>query len=91
VVTCGGDGAVAFTRAGDVSRPPVPTDVVDTVGAGDAFMSGLLDALARRGLLDPARLANAPFAEILDDAGQVAAITCSRAGANPPRAAELGR
>jgi fructokinase len=65
--------------------------VVDTVGAGDAFMSGLLDALARRDLVDAARLASAPFAEILDDAGLVAAITCSRAGANPPRAAELGR
>jgi fructokinase len=91
VVTHGGDGARAFTVTGELARPSVVADVVDTVGAGDAFMSGLLDALARRNLLSPAGLAAAPFAEILDDAGLVAAITCSRAGANPPRAAELGR
>jgi fructokinase len=91
VVTRGAAGATAFTSGGMVSRPPVPVDVVDTVGAGDAFMSGLLDALARRSLLTPAGIADAPFGEVLDDAGLVAAITCSRAGANPPRRAELGR
>jgi fructokinase len=91
VVTRGGDGSTAFTAAATVDRPPVPVDVVDTVGAGDAFMSGLLDALGRRGLLTPAGIAGAPFTECLDDAALVAAITCSRAGANPPRRAELGR
>jgi fructokinase len=90
VVTRGGAGAIAFTAAGETARPPVPVDVVDTVGAGDAFMSGLLDALARRGLLTPAGVAAAPYPELLDDAGLVAAITCSRAGANPPRLGELG-
>ena len=91
VVTRGSAGASAFTAGGEVARPVVPVDIVDTVGAGDAFMSGLLDALARCGHLDGERVAAAPFAELLDDAGRVAAITCSRAGANPPRAAELGR
>jgi fructokinase len=89
VVTRGGDGSTAFTAAATVGRPPVPVDVVDTVGAGDAFMSGLLDALDRRGLLTPAGIARAHFADLLDDAALVAAITCSRAGANPPRRAEL--
>jgi fructokinase len=89
VVTRGADGAAAFTAAGAVTRPPVPVDVVDTVGAGDAFMSGLLDALARRGRLTPAGIAGAPCGELLDDAGLVAAVTCSRAGANPPRRADL--
>ncbi|MDT4950087.1 MAG: fructokinase, partial [Pseudonocardiales bacterium] len=64
-------------------------EVVDTVGAGDAFMSGLLDALARRELLAPDALAAAPFGDLLDDAALVAAVTCSRAGANPPRRNEL--
>jgi fructokinase len=91
VVTLGGDGATAFTTAGATTRPPVPVDVVDTVGAGDAFMSGLLDALALRGLLSPSGIAAARYDEVLDDAGLVAAITCSRAGANPPRRGELGR
>ncbi len=89
VVTRGAQGSTAFTAAGAITRPPVPVDVVDTVGAGDAFTSGLLDALAGRGLLTPAGIATASFGELLDDAGLVAALTCSRAGANPPRRAEL--
>lgn len=89
VVTRGGDGSTAFTATTTIVRPPVPVDVVDTVGAGDAFMTGLLDALDRRGLLTPAGIAGAPFADLLNDAALVAAITCSRAGANPPRRAEL--
>jgi fructokinase len=89
VVTLGGAGSIAFTAGDTVSRPPVPVDVVDTVGAGDSFMSGLLDALDRRGQLSPGGIADAAFGELLDDAALVAAVTCSRAGANPPRRAEL--
>lgn len=91
VVTRGARGATAFTSAGAVTRVPPPVQIVDTVGAGDAFMSGLLDALARRGLLAPEAIAAAAFGELLDDAGLVAAVTCSRAGANPPRRDELTR
>ena len=89
VITRGAAGVVAVTRSAVRSRPPVPVTVVDTVGAGDAFMSGLLDALARRDLLSPAAIAGAPLADVLDDAALVAAITCSRAGANPPRRGDL--
>lgn len=92
VVTHGGDGASAFTRATTERCAPVPVEVVDTVGAGDAFMSGLLDSLLRRDLLTRAGLAGIDGATVraaLDDAALVAAITCSRAGAHPPRRAEL--
>lgn len=90
VVTRGAAGATAFTNDETVTRPAVLVDVVDTVGAGDAFMSGLLDTLAQRNLLTRDALAAAPFADVLDDAALVAAVTCSRAGANPPRRADLG-
>jgi fructokinase len=89
VVTHGADGATAFTAGRAVTRPPIPVRLVDTVGAGDAFMSGLLDALARSDRLSPAGIAGAAFGELLDQAGLVAAITCSRPGANPPRRADL--
>jgi fructokinase len=89
VVTRGAAGATAFTAADAITRPCVPVEVVDTVGAGDAFMSGLLDALERRGRLRPDGIATAPFAQLLDAAAVVAAATCARAGANPPRRAEL--
>ena len=89
VVTRGGDGSLAVTAAGTVTRPPRPITVVDTVGAGDAFMSGLLDALHRSGRLARADLAGADWGDVLDAAALVAALTCARAGANPPRRADL--
>jgi fructokinase len=94
VVTAGPDGATGWTRQGPaVSRPAYPVVLADTVGAGDAFTSGLLDALARAGRLDPAALAaglDAPtLAAVLDEASMVAALTCARPGANPPWRAEV--
>lgn len=89
VITAGSDGATGFTRGqSPISRPAYPAQVSDTVGAGDAFTSGLLDGLARRDLLMPAGLGEALQAQvlamILDDASVVAGLTCSRPGANPP-------
>lgn len=96
VATLGPAGALARTGAGvEARRPAVAVDVVDTVGAGDAFMSGLLDGLAGRHLLGPdsrARLAaiDEPALDaLLDRASLVAALTCARAGADPPTRAEL--
>jgi len=93
VVTRGPDGAVALTPDGrEVSVPGEHVEVVDTVGAGDAFTSGLLAWLDRQGVTDRAALA------ALDDdtlraglayARRVAAITCTRAGSDPPRADEV--
>ena len=93
VITAGPDGATAWTRRQPpVTRPAFPAPLADTVGAGDAFTSGLLDALARRGLLAPASLAElgevATLAGVLDDAALIAGITVSRAGADPPLATE---
>ncbi len=56
IVTRGGDGATAFTRRGSVSRPVGRVTVVDTIGAGDSFMSGLLDGLLERSLVAPTSL-----------------------------------
>lgn len=94
VVTAGADGATGWTPGQPpVSRPQFPAEVVDTVGAGDAFTSGLLDALGRRDLLAPAglgALADATaLAGVIDAASRVAGITCSRPGANPPSRAEV--
>ncbi len=93
VLTSGPEGATAWMRGlPPVSSRAFPAPVVDTVGAGDAFTSGLLDALARRELLGPGSLAalndTRTLAGVLDDAGLIASITCSRPGADPPRRAE---
>lgn len=95
LMTRGGDGALALTAAEEVSVPGVPVDVADTVGAGDSFSSALLDALWTQGLLGaPARPAlRAITADRLEEAVRhavrAAAITVSRAGADPPTRAEL--
>ncbi|TDT97667.1 fructokinase [Streptomyces sp. 846.5] len=51
VITRSGDGAEAFWPGGNRHQPPTPVEVVDTVGAGDAFMSGLISGLLEAGLL----------------------------------------
>ncbi len=50
-VTMADRGAAAVCAAGEARVPARPVRVVDTVGAGDAFMVGLIDALWARGLL----------------------------------------
>lgn len=96
VVTRGAAGATAFTSDGmrvDVSAPPVA--VADTVGAGDAFMGGLIDGLWSANLLGADRRValaaadDATIRRILERCVRIAAITVSRPGANPPTAAEL--
>lgn len=91
VVSLGADGAFASLRGEQVRVPIAPTTLVDTVGAGDSFHGGMLHHLAQAGLLG-GRLDGLDLSaleEALKFASRVSAITCSRAGANPPWAAEL--
>jgi fructokinase len=94
VVTRGAAGASGYGRAaGAVHRPAPKIALVDTVGAGDAFMSGLLGAMADL-TASPEAVAGWPaprIAAILAESVLVAAMTCERAGANPPTRAELDR
>ncbi|ATG51351.1 carbohydrate kinase [Brachybacterium vulturis] len=95
VLTRGAEGAVGFSPSGRVQVSPVIVDAVDTVGAGDTFSAGILDALAAKGLLGAekrpalAALPNDEIADVLQRAAALAAITVSRAGANPPWSHEL--
>jgi fructokinase len=95
VVTRGGHGSYAAGRAATVTRPAAPADVVDTVGAGDSFMSALLDSLAREQCLGKDRrpalaaLSADALTRIVDRAARAAAVTVGRAGAMPPDLAEL--
>jgi fructokinase len=94
-VTMGGHGAFAICAAGTVRVPALAVEVVDTVGAGDAFMTGLIDALWSLDLLGAAK--RAALARIsLDDlqtvvqvAARAAALTVARAGADLPDRAAL--
>lgn len=97
VVTRGKHGATAFLKDGrqiDVTSPEVK--VVDSVGAGDSFMAGLIDGLWSQGCLGAAMrddlktVSTDVVTYVLSRCVGIAAITVSRAGANPPTLAELG-
>ena len=95
VVTRGGVGAYAVSANVEVHRAAVPIDLVDTVGAGDSFTSGLLDALHRADLIGGSRreavaaIDESTLASVVDAAALTAAITCSRPGADPPTRVEI--
>ncbi len=92
LVTLGRQGAIALSSSHTVFRAAPAIEVVDTVGAGDSFMAGVLAALSTRGALDQTalpELSEPQLAATVDYALQVAAITCKRPGADPPRSHEL--
>ena len=81
VITLGAEGAATVGLDGtQTSVKSFPTTVVDTVGAGDTFMAGFLDAYVGRGADVEAALTRGVAA---------ASIVCSRRGAQPPTAAEV--
>jgi fructokinase len=92
VVTLGADGAIARTQRAAIRVPARRVDVVDTIGAGDAFGAGLLVALEHRRALVPgglAALADADLEHVLLFASAVAALTCARHGAETPTLSEV--
>ncbi|GAA4816920.1 carbohydrate kinase [Streptomyces ziwulingensis] len=93
VVTRGGAGLSVFTRdGGEYAVPGERVDVVDTIGAGDTVNAALLHGLAARDALDEkavTALGREGWTELLRFAARAAAVTCSRAGAEPPWADEV--
>lgn len=86
VLTRGAAGLTAFTAVGEVSVPAVGVEVVDTIGAGDTVNAALLHGLADRSVES---LGVEDWRELLTYAAGAAAVTCSRAGAEPPYPDEL--
>ena len=93
VVTRGAEGAVGYTASHKVTVPSERVTVVDTVGAGDTFDAGVLASLKMQNLLTKAQVAKLTedqIAAALALGAKAAAVTVSRAGANPPWAREIG-
>lgn len=94
VVTFGADGARLYRSDGErVERRGVSVSVTDTVGAGDAFTAAVLARLSSGGRrlagAHGVSVSTAEWSPILDFANLVAAETCRRAGADPPRRGQL--
>ena len=93
VITRGAEGAVGYTKRLKAEVPSERVTVVDTVGAGDTFDAGVLASLKRDNLLTKAEVASLDEKAVrnaLALAAKAAAVTVSRAGANPPWANEIG-
>lgn len=92
LITQGAEGAIGYTKTKRVFVPSQKVKVVDTVGAGDTFNAGVLYALEKAELLTQQSLADLSEDAIRDAVqmgARCAAVTVSRAGANPPTLAEL--
>jgi len=92
VVTRGENGVEAFTKGLSFKHPSISVKVVDTVGAGDTFTAGFLASLQKAGKLNKAAVSyldETSLRNAVAYAARAAAITVSRAGANPPWLHEL--
>ncbi|MEE1754708.1 PfkB family carbohydrate kinase [Streptomyces sp. SP18CS02] len=93
VLTRGARGSTAYLpgtgRPGapePVSVPAVPVDVVNTIGAGDAFTAGLLSRLDALGMLNPDALGELDARQardLLRHAAAIAASVCATSGTEP--------
>ena len=100
VVTRGADASSIVTRRGRCEVPvaalPAGSPVVDTIGAGDTFVAGLVTSLDEQGAFgaDDSSPSVADL-DVLERAVRLghaaAAVTVTRRGADPPRRHELVR
>jgi fructokinase len=92
LVTRGADGVTAHTANGETHFAARRVAVVDTIGAGDTFNAGFLDGLRLKGALGRETLRNVAddtLAFAVRRGTDAAAVTVSRAGANPPWLSEM--
>ncbi|MEU4271590.1 carbohydrate kinase [Streptomyces sp. NPDC026092] len=87
VVTRGGAGMTVHTPTAEVSVSAVQVEIKDTIGAGDTVNAALLHGLSAR---PPGTLTPESWSTLLTYAAKAAALTCTRPGAEPPYASELG-
>jgi fructokinase len=88
IVTRGSKGLTAISDGFSIDIPAESISVVDSVGAGDTIGAVIVEGVLEYGL---SGLSGENLIKVLERAVRAAAITCSRAGANPPWKAELDK
>lgn len=92
IITDGSNGSRVYLNGDSAHIAAVATRMVDTVGAGDTFQSGLLTKLDELGVLEKQKLKQATledFKSAMHFGAAAAAITCSRQGADLPFRSEV--
>ncbi|MBN9631824.1 MAG: carbohydrate kinase [Actinobacteria bacterium] len=91
-ITLGSDGCLITDTRRSIRLPAPPTRVADTIGAGDSFMSGLIDAAIRQGLIGAiasGRLSDRDLETLAVGGLASASVTVSRSGAESPDRTEV--
>ena len=89
LLTAGRNGVVVITAEGERQVDVAPVEVVDTIGAGDAFSGGFMSSWTGAGL-GTAELGSLEHLTVAVEAAcTVAGMVCSRRGADPPWRHEL--
>lgn len=89
MLTQGGHGASAMTAEQRISLPAPKIQVVDSIGAGDAFQAALLDALAPPDADLHIPTTATELTSVLHRCIIAGAIACTRQGAQPPTREEI--
>lgn len=89
LVTDGARDTRIVTREATTNVPVVPVNVIDTVGAGDAYCAGFLSWWTAAGLGPQDLVDTTQLEAAAAQAALVAALSCERTGAMPPTAAEV--
>jgi fructokinase len=90
LLTDGGDDLHVVAEGWRRVLPVPKVTVVDTVGAGDSFLGGVLSLWEARGLGRDELIDPDSVVEAVEFGIAVSGITCGRTGAEPPRVDELG-
>lgn len=89
LLTAGGGAVHVLTRDGEAAVPVPPTEVVDTIGAGDSFGGGFLAWWELSGRSNADLVSLDALVPAVRSAIQVAGVVVTRRGADPPWRHEL--
>lgn len=88
-ITLGAEGALIAGGGGFASVPPADVEVIDTIGAGDSFMSAMVAWCSNYSWPSASELDSTELTDLALYAASAAGITCSRSGANPPTTRDM--
>ena len=92
ILTFGKKGSKIYTKDFNLKINSFKIKVIDTVGAGDSYIAGVIAWLYNKGLIERIKIkkiSKEHWLECLQFASKIAAINCMRDGCNPPNLSEL--
>lgn len=76
IITLGADGCIAFINERMFKKPALKTHVISTIGAGDAFTAGLVNAFIDQEANDHLKLSDVGIESMMAEASQFSSLVC---------------